>query len=268
MSQPLKNWAIIHNTTKPDALPVALELKKIIEGLGGTAQVFERAPNFDDFDAAATIGGDGTLLWCVESAMNAHIPLVGVHMGTLGYLAIVDKEEIAESFRRIFNNEFAILRRSVLKCTLANGSSHYALNDIVIKSAEYRLADLTLHVDEKLISAYSCDGLIISTPTGTTAYNLSSGGPILHLDSDSLVVTPICSHTLSQRSVVISGRSHIQISFNHQKSKIRVNCDGRSISECDQCLPLKVRESSHRLITLEDPRKPQFDVLRSKLGWM
>jgi NAD+ kinase len=268
MENRFKNFAIVHNPTKPDTLKVAEKLRGILEKLGAKAKVYKTAPNnFKGHDAAAAIGGDGTLLGCVAAALTSQIPLVGVNMGKLGYLASVDKNHLEASFKKVLKGEYIPTPRMVLKTTFPDGQIYYSLNDLVIKSAEYRLAELKVSADGERVTEYEGDGLIFSTPTGSTAYNLSAGGPILQIKTESIVVTPICAHTLTNRSVVFNSRSRLRVELGHTLCAVHINVDGRAVAESRSCLPLTVRQATRKLVTLEDPRRGSFETLRAKLGW-
>jgi len=172
-----------------------------------------------------------------------------------------------ESFKDILAGKYTTLPRSILELQLPDGTRHLALNDVVVKSAEYRLADLRVSVDDELVTEYPCDGLIFSTPTGATAYNLSAGGPLVHLKVDGIVMTPICAHTLTERSFVFSGKSVLKIEHGKRHNAVHINADGKTICEGQQHLPILVREAAEKLMTLENPKNGQFEVLRRKLGW-
>ena len=263
-----RNFAIVYNSGKQEAFAVAGRLRAVLKKLGVQSKIYKSPPaSFRGHDIAATIGGDGTLLCCVPAALSAQIPLVGVNTGNLGYLTSVDKNQLRESFLKILKGGFSAVPRMVLKATFPTGRAQYALNDLVIKSAEYRMAQLRLSVDGERVTEYGCDGLIFSTPTGSTAYNLSAGGPLLHFKTDAIVVTPICAHSLTNRSLVFNSRSKLKVGIGDSPCGIHINADGRTVCEGSDFLPLQIRQATRKLVTLEDPKRGSFETLREKLGW-
>ena len=262
------HWAIVFNPTKPNAGEVATRLLHVLEHFGATGKIYEQAPQkLEGTSALVSIGGDGTMLGCVETAIAAQIPMVGVNMGTLGYLTSIDKNSLEESFGDIMADKYRALERNLLSVELPAGKRMSALNDVVIKSSEYRLAELKVSVDGELVTEYSADGLIFATPTGTTAYNLSAGGPIMHLKTRGIVMTPICAHTLSERSVVFAGDSVLKVEHGRRHSGVHINMDGRTVFEGSYLQPITITLSEKKLITLESPKRGQFEILRRKLGW-
>jgi len=263
-----KNFAIIYNSGKDGAQAIAESLMEILKKLGARAQIYQNIPaTLSGHDIISTIGGDGTLLKCVPAALTGQIPVVGVNIGKLGYLTSIDKSSLQESLPKIAYGEFTATPRMVLKAVFPDGSTQYALNDIVIKSAEYRLAELKLLADGQFATQYDCDGLIFSTPTGSTAYNLSAGGPLVHFKTDAIVVTPICAHSLTNRSLVFNSRSTLRVEPGDKPRAIHVNVDGRPVAESRDCLPIQIRQATRKLMILEDSSRTPFDTLREKLGW-
>ncbi len=259
-----KNWAIVFNPAKTGAAERAQKLAGILKALGATGKLLKSGvKTLAGYDAAATVGGDGTLLSCVGAALTAKIPLVGVNAGHLGYLTGVTAGSIEADFTQILAGKWRPVERMVLKATCPDGSAHYALNDVVVKSAEYRMATLKVSVDGEHVTNCNCDGLIFSTPTGSTAYNLSAGGPILHRELQGLVMTPICAHSLTNRSVVFSSKSRVRVEA--LEGRVLVSIDGRSTQQA--CLPVEVRQATRRLLTLENPGRGAFETMREKLGW-
>ncbi len=270
LPNPLKNWAVVFNPDKPNAEALANEVAQTIRRLGGVAQIHsnKKAPTCTGIDAIATVGGDGTLLGCVEGAVGAGIPIVGINIGKLGYLTRINPDKIDKAFAAIFAGNYRTMERELINVTLKNGEVHYALNDVVIKSADFRLAELSISVDGEAVASYNCDGLILATPTGSTAYNLSAGGPILHQSIEGLVLTPICPHSLRSRSVVFNSHSQIEVAPSPERSRVHINVDGRAVADGEDVLPIRVREANRKLVTIEDPEDcGTFSVLKEKMGW-
>ncbi len=169
-----------------------------------------------DTDCIIVIGGDGTLIQAARDLRTLDIPLIGVNMGHLGFLAEIEQDNLEETLEMIMNNKCKIESRIMLSGSVyRDGKVVYkdiSLNDIVFgRAGNLRVIDFKIYVNNEYLNLYSADGVIIATPTGSTAYNLSAGGPILEPCANIMVITPICSHTLSQRSIVLSADSDIKI---------------------------------------------------------
>jgi len=263
-----RNFALVCKPARPETASVASQIQEILRKFGAQSRVYEGCPeSLTGHDIVVPIGGDGTFLRCVPTALASKLPLVGVNMGRLGYLVSISKDNLQENLSKVIHGEYTPTHRMVLKATLSNGEARYALNELAIKSAEYRLASLKLSADNESITRYDCDGLILSTPTGSTAYNLSAGGPLLHLKTDAIVVTPICAHSLTNRSLVFNSRSYLRVEPGDKPSRIHINADGHTIAEGDNCLPVQIRQATRKLVILEDPARASFDTLREKLDW-
>jgi NAD+ kinase len=221
-------------------------------------------------DLIIVVGGDGTFLSAAR-AMAAHgIPLVGINLGRLGFLVDVSPDHLEANLDRILDGDYAVDDRAVLEATL-DGSDHieWALNDIVIhKWNTVRMVELGTFVDGHFVNAQRSDGLIVSTPTGSTAYALSGGGPLVHPALDALLLVPICPHTLSNRPLVVGGDSLIELRLCHQESgQVRLTCDGQTHLPLDAGARVRIRRSPHRARLLHPPGHDHFGILRAKLGW-
>ena len=167
-----------------------------------------------DIDCALVIGGDGTLIRAARELAHKEVPLLGINRGTLGYLTEVDVHDFQSALKKVFNGEYQIEERMMIEGQVSNngGATHTALNDIVVARDGYqRIVYYDLFVNEVLLNSYSADGIIVSTPTGSTGYNLSAGGPIVQPTANVIVVTPICAHALNSSSVVLSPEDTITI---------------------------------------------------------
>ena len=271
--KPLKSIAFIVNRSKPDAEAIADELRNQArsEGLETCIASDHPVPRgiFDDIDACCVIGGDGTLLGLLDEVVARRVPVAGVRHGQLGFLATFSPEEAKEAFPPILEGKYRVAHRAMLACVDASGQERLALNDIVIKSAgEARLARLTVRAAEDLVAEYSCDGLIFSTPTGSTAYNLSAGGPIVHPSAEVVLMTPICPHTLTSRSVVFDGQARLQVDrASDDPTKLSVATDGRELQAEPPRLPLEVRVAEQTFPLLQEEGHSHFKVLRNRLKW-
>lgn len=210
-----------------------------------------------------------------EQASCFSIPVVGVNLGSLGFLTEVARNERLEALSGILSGDIAIEERMMLKVRLCSGSDekisewHHALNDIVITKGNIdKLIQLSSWADQELITTYRADGLIFSTPTGATAYNLSAGGPIVHPSLNSILVTPICPFMLESRPVLLSPKMKLTTKLiNGGVDNVKVIIDGRAEWDMRENDVLEVRTADKPLQLLGSPKKGYFEILRNKLNW-
>ena len=233
----------------------------------------DRATIGQECDLVIVIGGDGTLLNAARSLNPYEVPLLGVNLGRLGFLVDVSKERLEESLNEIFDGSFVEEERFLLHTAIDRGgeilTENNAFNDVVIhKSHVARMIELECYVDNKFVSTMRADGLVISSPTGSTAYALSSGGPILHPSLNAIALVPICPHTLSNRPLVVSGDSHITIKVcDHEKSEVLVTCDGQIGLSLQVGDILRISKTVHPVRLIHPAAYDFFDILRDKLHW-
>jgi NAD+ kinase len=225
----------------------------------------------DGIDLMIVLGGDGTLLSAARVVDGRDIPLFAVNLGHLGFLTSITVEDLFPELERALLGEHRIGRRRMVDCQLLRNqeaiANYSALNDVVITKSELaRMIDLDTHVDDHFVAAYKADGLIISTPTGSTAYSLSAGGPVIFPSVGALCITPICPHMLTNRPVIVPHTSVVRI-LNHGEDGTYLTIDGQvgePLFSGDQI----ICRSSHKTIQLIRPPKMLFfDVLREKLKW-
>lgn len=223
-------------------------------------------------DLVVAIGGDGTLLHAGRSVAAREVPLVGINRGRLGFLTDVSPEHMIEALDAILAGDFLAERRLMLAATLADhaaGRALFALNDIVLQKGDTgRLLDFTTDVDDAYVNTHRGDGLIVATPTGSTAYALSCGGPIIQPNVDALVMVPICPHTLSDRPLVLPSSSVIRVTLDHAGgSEAHVVCDGEPLARMAPGDTLTI-SLAKQAVTLLHPRDYNYyELLRSKLNW-
>lgn len=224
-----------------------------------------------DMDILVILGGDGTLLHVADQAARHMIPVVGVNLGSLGFLAEIAVGERYEALERILAGSVVIEERMMLKARLggqAEAAWHHALNDVVISKGNVdRLVRMEVWADGEFINSYKADGLIFSTPTGSTAYNLSAGGPIVHPGVRATLVTPICPFMLESRPVLLPGTSRLLVKIIGPGHDIKVIIDGRSTWDMAEGDQLEVEVSENHLRLICPPRKGYFEILRRKLNW-
>lgn len=224
-----------------------------------------------DVDLAIVLGGDGTMLTAARSFVNYDIPLIGVNRGRFGFLTDLEADNMLEGIAPILAGEFDKEHRMLLVASLQRDGEMitrgHALNDVVInKNGAAKLIELEVHIDGQFVHTQRSDGLIVSTPTGTTAYSLSAGGPILHPALDAIALVPICPHTLSNRPIAINSSSRVEVTLMHAEDAC-VHFDGQlhsSLLEGDKMVIRRAEET----ITLLHPRgHSHFAMLREKLNW-
>lgn len=227
----------------------------------------ESVPSVDFF---LSLGGDGTLLSAVRNAREKSIPVLGVHLGELGFLSITTPDNIISKLNAILKGNYSIEERIVLNAKISNSEKiYFATNDLVIQNQNsYRITSLSFSVNDQEVGQYKSDGIIVSTPTGSTAYSLSAGGPIVQPDVFSILVTPIAPHSLTSRPLVLP--SNVKITFDFQGSSetsLNLICDGQQIIHFSKNETITIVKSSNNLkfITFDD--YDYYEILRKKMGW-
>lgn len=230
--------------------------------------------SYTDFDDTNTyifsIGGDGTFLQTLQCIQNFNIPMVGLNSGRLGFLADISEEEVVDALTEIFNNRFDIIERSLLEVTL-DGSSHldfnFALNEMtVLKTDTSSMINIKAYLDGEFLNNYWADGLIIATPTGSTAYSLSVGGPILTPDSMSFVITPIAPHNLTVRPLVVPDNHELLLKISGRGTHFMTSLDSNSTS-VEISTSIRVKKASFKLKTISLKGHSFLSTLRNKLMW-
>ena len=224
-------------------------------------------------DLVVVVGGDGTLLDAGRSFAPARIPLLGVNQGRLGFLVDVLPDEMRETLEAVFRGEHIVDDRLLLEARIHRGGAAaseplLALNDVVLRNqATIRMLDFETWLDDEFISAHRADGIIVSTPTGSTAYALSGGGPVLHPSLDALTLVPICPHTLSDRPIVVGADRPIRIVLRGDIGGATVTCDGQISFPLEPGDEIRIRRSPYTLRLLHPRRFAYFELLRDKLQW-
>jgi len=228
-----------------------------------------------EIDLVLVLGGDGTLLWTVRMLEDYEVPILGVNVGNLGFLTEVPLEGFPEALTKALNGEVKLEYRSMLACFLtrenASQSLGIALNDVVIaRGPSGRLITLSVLVENTFINRYRADGLILATSTGSTAYNLAAGGPILAPGVEATILTPICPHTLSNRTLVIPSDTTLTVRLEEgteEQGEVCVIVDGRKAASFTGKDELVVRKSRHRMCLVKNQTLDYFRIVRTKLKW-
>lgn len=235
--------------------------------IGLSGESFEKICKESDF--LVSFGGDGTLISTVRRSFDFDIPILGVHAGNLGFLADLSLEELDSFVEKIIANQYRVDERAVLEATVIKNAKKikmYAFNDIVLtRTRVSNMIHVETLIDSKPFNTYYGDGVIVSTPTGSTAYNLSAGGPVLFPMSNVFALTPICPHSLTQRPVVLPGRFAIEMKTSEERALIII--DGQDVHELElgESVHIKLASKTVKLIHKEEYN--YFNVLKEKLRW-
>jgi NAD+ kinase len=286
LAKAIKRVGLIGNWEKVSARSVVKEAARLISRTGrevfsdmATAQLAGFKSNVHPDAASLTaavdlllvFGGDGTMLRVASEVAGSPTPILGINIGSLGFLTAGSSQEMPLALRHVWNGDFTIEPRALIEVTgscVGKVVRQCALNDFVIsRGMDSRLISLQVNVDDEPLTRYRCDGLIVSSPTGSTAYALSAGGAVVHPQAEVFELTPICPHTLSNRSVIVSLNSRIQVKVISAKPESILSADGRLISElaAEDCVTIERSRHSIRLLRITG--STFFDTLRRKLHW-
>jgi NAD+ kinase len=225
-----------------------------------------------DLVCVFVLGGDGTFLSAVRWIADRETPLLGVKFGEIGFLAEIAEEDLFAAAARVLDGDFRVARRMRLDVTVerrdARPVRETVLNDIVInRSALARLANIITHIDGHYLTTFRADGLIVATPTGSTAYSLAAGGPVVHPKVPGIIITPICPFTLTNRPLIVPEAVEITIRLEKGSADIVLTCDGQKGLDLTDTDVITVRKSAHPLHLVLLPDRHYFDVLKAKLRW-
>lgn len=277
---------IIANTEKPGAKATIERLSAALTARGMAIHLDQEAAAFcglpdgldgrglaDACDVIAVLGGDGTMLNAVAKlGANAKI-IAGINIGTLGFLTSCTDGEVEPFAEALISGNYKTSRRTLLTATVTSEDGterhFHALNEVVLARGQTgRLVSLSAYVDGELLNHYRADGLIVATPTGSTAYSLSASGPLISPAAGAIVITPICPHTLSQRSLVISDEALVELApENADEAPMLFTVDGREIITIHHGDRIQVRKAAHALNLLRLPGHSFYAALRQKLNW-
>ncbi|MBA7559483.1 NAD kinase [subsurface metagenome] len=218
-------------------------------------------------DILVVFGGDGTLLMAARLAIGSDVPILGINMGGFGFMTVVNLDEMLGAMELILDGKYSTSQRMMLSVSV-EGAQHPALNDVVINRGDLsRMVNLETFVDGKYLSTFKADGLIISTPTGSTAYSLSSGGPIVLPELNSIIINPICPHTLTNRPLVLPPDSAIEVIVWTKEGKASVTLDGQDLFILKSGDRVGIQKSKDHINLVESPHRDYLEILRTKLGW-
>ncbi len=223
-------------------------------------------------DVIVVIGGDGTFLSVARLAYGNDVPILGVNLGRLGFLTEVTLDELYDIMEKVLSGDYYVDERSMLEAFIYRHGEKVAeyrvLNDVVInKGTLARIIELETTVDGKFLTVYRADGLIISTPTGSTAYSLAAGGPIMYPSIPAIILNPICPFTLSQRPIVLPDTCEVEVLLNTENEDVFVTLDGQVGFALKVKDLVKVRKAKKKIKIIKNPNRNFFEVLRTKLRW-
>lgn len=269
----MERFGIITNSEKDENMETTRLIEAYLASRGKTCLNDSRY--FDNIDALLVLGGDGTLIQAARKHVCRDVPIMGINLGTLGFLTSVEKDEVLECLDCLIEDKYTIERRMMLrgkvwhKRQLAEDS--VAVNDIIVtRSGFSRLVEVRLFINGNLVDIYAGDGIIVSTPTGSTGYNLSAGGPIVYPETELMVITPICPHSLSARSIVVSGREKVRIEIGKrrktQPEEALVTYDGQTAVNLESSDCIEIGEAAQTVKLIKINNRSFYEVLRSKIG--
>jgi NAD+ kinase len=287
----MKRIGIIAKRNKPEAVTIVKDLLEWLRPKKIAAYVEEEMGNLlspscfgpylssverkelpNHVEMMVVFGGDGTLLSVARQVWNRDIPILGVNLGGLGFLTETSLGELHDILERVIQGDFKTDERDVLNAAVIRKGERIVeftvLNDAVInKGALARIIDLEISINGEYLTTFQSDGLIISTPTGSTAYNLSAGGPIVYPSLHTVVITPICSHTLTNRPIVIPDDVEVRALLESKQQEVILTLDGQQGFPLEFKDVVQVRKAEGRILLIKSPHRNYFELLREKLKW-
>jgi NAD+ kinase len=261
--------------TRPALVERAGKLRSVVERtlkVVATVDDLNRPFSTDDADLAIVFGGDGSILRAARQMGHDQIPVLGVNLGRLGFLAGIQPEDLDEVLPQVAAREHRIVKHLMFECSVHSGEGEQSrtlgLNETsVLAGPPYAMIEVQLFVDGELATTYSCDGLIVSTPVGSTAHNLAAGGPILEKSLQAFVVSPICPHTLTNRPVVDVAEQVYELAVPAPNEGTTLVVDGKVIGPVTTSDRIRIERSSAEFQLVETPGRGYYRTLREKLGW-
>jgi len=240
--------------------------------LGGHEVCLARDQIPAQVDLIVVLGGDGTLLATARALNGKPVPLLAVNLGGLGFLTVITIDELYPTLERVIAGDLRTERRVQIQAEIVHDgqvvAEYLALNDVVLnKGAIARVLDFDVWVDQSFISTYKADGLIVSTPTGSTAYSLAAGGPVVAPAVAAFIMTPICAHTLTNRPVVLPDSVTIEVAVKSQREPVYLTVDGQEGINLQSEDTVRIKRAASHVVLIQPPHKTYFEILRQKLKW-
>jgi len=284
--RPIRAVAIYPNLEKPDCLPALSKLVAWLTRRGIEVRLpQEHTPKvklrvrsvarrelLDGGDLMVVLGGDGTILSAARMVYPERVPLLGVNFGTLGFLAEVTVGSMVSALEQVLTGQYRLEPRMMLTATVHDEQGHeiervHALNDVVLREASGRAIYIETRLEGTELGHFRGDGLIISTPTGSTAYSLSAGGPILQPNLEAMLATPICPHTLSSRPLLFPANETLEVRFRADAESVHLAVDGQLMLELSTDRSIRVRRARRPILFVLVENRSFYEVLRTKLRW-
>ena len=284
----MDKFLIVTNQDKDKDLSVTKEIQRYIHERGRECQLADPLIGTnpvetgytdmtklqEDIDCVIVLGGDGTFIQTVRDFAGLDIPLVGVNMGTVGFLTTIELDDLYSGLDALIDGDYTIQNRMLLRGAVYRDGRRLqksiAFNDVIVtRSGFSRLVELKIYVNDQLVDIYAADGVIISTPSGSTGYNLSAGGPVVFPGTEMMIVTPICPHSLSARSVVVPAQAKIKVEVGRrrktQKEEALVTYDGDTVWELESSDVVEIVQGSKKVPVVNIRQKSFCDILRTKM---
>lgn len=271
----IQNVAIFQNKEKASISDFSKDIVTFLQQKGIATQIVHDATNLkkEDADLLICLGGDGSMLRCARALAPLQIPLFGINCGTLGFLASCEKDTIFENISTLLNGEFTLSHRLLLQIDICVPNqpvkSFLALNDCVLRSEHARAFTVNANFNGQKIPSYYGDGIIVATPTGSTAYSLAAGGPIVEPSVEVLLVTPICPHSLNQRPLVLPADGTLELStqFKTTQTSAYASIDGQIHFSLPVGASVKITRSAVKAKIIRNTQKDFFSIVNKKLNW-
>ncbi len=275
---PLFKTVHIFTKASEEAKAFSLRLKNWLNSYAIKSEIFENLSeleheeNLKGTDLLLVVGGDGSLLITARRVAKYGIPILGINLGRLGFLTEVNEDEAFDVLAEILSKPLCISRRMMLRATLVRDGKEIlkadVLNDVVVNKAILaRIVDVAVYVGDRYITTYNGDGIIVSTPTGSTGYALSAGGPIVYPMMENFLIVPICPHTLTDRPLMLPPYEPITIEMVAKEKDAWLTLDGQEGTQLQYGDKIIVKQSPYYTYLVRTPDKNYFDILRDKLGW-
>jgi NAD+ kinase len=271
--------AIFHNTKKKQSIDIALEIRKFLESHSVMVVAEDEDASFigaiplssvppKEINFLISLGGDGTILRLFHKHPELNAPIMAINHGSLGFMADITVNDIFPSLKNLLDGNYSVQSRIVIEGKTSRNETQYAVNDIVVhRAVNPSLIDLAITVDDCYLNTFSADGMIVSTPSGSTAYSLAAGGPIVTPELDALVLTPINPHTISNRPIVLRPKENIKIEYIKEQAPIEITFDGFPCFTMNSTEILTITHSNRQFKLVIMPKHDYFATLRNKLGW-
>ena len=263
---------VFYNKLKTPVLPLAQEAVAFLRAKSIQAELLTSLDSLENIDLIISMGGDGTMLRCARACAPKNIPILGINCGTLGFLAAAEKEEMHHALQTVLDGKCTTRTRLMLRAVVRqNGTEQTfaALNDCVLRCANMRAFSVNATFNQTPLPPYFGDGVIIATPTGSTAYSLAAGGPIIEPDVAVFVLTPVCPHSLHQRPMVLSASGTLRLTpaFKNTEDRATATLDGQIQLPLEPGAEIEISRAPFAAQLLTLPQRGFFTVLHKKLSW-